>query len=143
MLLAFTIPGNPVAKGRPKLTTIAGMARAYTPQKTRNYETLVRLACQQAMAGRAPFDEPLRMQVSIFLAIPESWSKKKAALAADGYVKPTKKPDASNILKAVEDGMNSVAYTDDSRIVDLVVTKRYSDQPRVEVAVFHAGGVLA
>lgn len=143
MRLVFTVPGDPVAKGRAKVSTFGGKVRAYTPPKTRNYETLVRLACEQAMDGQTPFDGPLYLRMDVYLSIPESWSKRKKAAALEGTVFPTKKPDLSNVLKAVEDGMNSVAYTDDSRIVNLASSKRYSDRPRVEVEVFLLDGASA
>ncbi len=143
MLLSVTIPGDPVAKGRPKLTTISGMARAYTPAKTRNYESLVRLAVEQAMTGRSPFDCPLDCEISVFLGVPASWSKKRSAAALLGCVLPTKRPDLDNFTKAILDGMNSVAFTDDARIVDLRVRKRYSMSPRVTVNLSEISGELA
>lgn len=140
MNLAFTIPGDPVAKGRPKLTTIGGMARAYTPAKTRNYEAIVRLAAKEAMAGLLPMDGPLHLWVRVYLGIPTSWSKRKKAAALEQLVLPTKKPDVDNVIKAVSDGMNAIAFTDDSRIVNLTAVKRYSDMPRVEVMVMAVDG---
>ena len=41
------IPGEPVAKGRPKFSTRGGFVKAITPEKTANYETLVKLAFKQ------------------------------------------------------------------------------------------------
>ena len=38
-----------------------------------------------------------------------------------------------NLAKAILDALNGYAYDDDSRISRLVVTKTYSDNPRVEV----------
>lgn len=143
MILEFTIPGDPVAKGRPKLTTINGSARTYTPAKTRSYESLVRLAAEQAMGGRAPLDGPLLVAVAVHLAVPESWSQKKKRLALSGEVLPTKKPDLDNFIKAVLDGMNSVAFIDDSRIVDLVCRKRYSETPRIHVEITVLDGLPA
>jgi Holliday junction resolvase RusA-like endonuclease len=142
-MLTFTIPGAPVAKGRAKLSTVNGHARAYTPTKTRNYESLVALAAEQAMRGRAPFDGPLALQVTILLGVPESWSKKKRAACLAYEVLPTKKPDIDNVTKSVLDGMNAVAFVDDSRIVDLVVKKRYSDSPRVVVELEQLAGLSA
>ena len=43
----FVIPGEPVAKGRPKFSTRGGFVKAITPEKTANYETLVKLAFKQ------------------------------------------------------------------------------------------------
>ena len=43
-MIQFTVPGQPVAKGRPKFTMQGGFARAYTPKKTADYEALAKLA---------------------------------------------------------------------------------------------------
>ena len=48
---------------------------------------------------------------------------------------PTKKPDASNILKSIEDAMNGVVFNDDSQIVNIHVTKVYATEPGVDVCV--------
>ena len=45
----------------------------------------------------------------------------------------TKKSDLDNIVKAVADALNEIAYHDDSSICELHAAKYYSDQPRVEV----------
>ena len=50
-----------------------------------------------------------------------------------GIIRPTKKPDLDNIAKAVLDSLNGIAYKDDSQIVSMVVSKKYSNRPRVEI----------
>ena len=64
-MIEFTIPGPPVGKGRPRATTVGGMARMYTPKKTASYEGLVAHTAQIAMAGRALFDGPVRLDMLI------------------------------------------------------------------------------
>ncbi len=54
----------------------------------------------------------------------------------DGHIRPTKTPDADNIAKSVLDALNKVAYKDDSCVVDLIVEKWYSENPRVEVYIW-------
>jgi len=77
--------------------------------------------------------------VSLYLyirvPIPASATKKRLQAISDGTEKPIRKPDASNILKSVEDGMNSVIYKDDSQIVNIHVTKVYSSVPGVDICV--------
>ena len=51
-----------------------------------------------------------------------------------GLISPTKKPDLDNIAKAILDSLNGIAYKDDSQIVSLLISKKYSDRPRVEIA---------
>lgn len=47
MPVKFEVLGTPVGKSRPKFSTVNGHAVAYTPKKTANYETLVKLSYQQ------------------------------------------------------------------------------------------------
>ena len=48
-------------------------------------------------------------------------------------MRPTKKPDLDNCLKAITDALNGFAYKDDSQIVSIAVSKFYSDDPRAYV----------
>ena len=67
--------------------------------------------------------------------MPASWSKRKAAEALHGVIRPTKKPDADNVLKAVCDGINGVVWHDDTQAVDVTLRKRYGPVPGVWVFV--------
>ncbi len=55
----FTVPGEPVGKGRPRIGRVGAHARMFTPSKTANYEGLIAHSGQQAMAGRALFEGDL------------------------------------------------------------------------------------
>lgn len=140
MLVRFTIPGDPVAKGRARSVTRRGKGGAsyiahITPEKTEQYEARVAVFAQQAMAGAPLIDGPCELDLSIFVRIPESWSQKKKTEAANGSIKPTTKPDCSNILKAIEDAMNGVVWVDDKQIVSLRIRKSYAPAPCVCVTV--------
>lgn len=131
----FTVPGDPVAKGRPRATTIGGKARMYTPAKTERYESRVAVFAQQAMAGRTPADEALEVSIVATMAVPASWSRKKRERALAGELSPLSRPDADNIAKAITDGSNGIVWVDDSRIVSLSVMKLYGETPGVSVRV--------
>ena len=49
--MKFTIPGAPQGKARPKVVRRGAFSKAYTPEKTVNYEALVKLSYQQAAGG--------------------------------------------------------------------------------------------
>jgi Holliday junction resolvase RusA-like endonuclease len=134
-VIAFCVPGEPQGKGRPRATTINGMARLYTPKKTASYEGLVAHAAQQAMRGAVPFDRPCRIELDVLCTVPASWSAKKRAQALAGAIRPTKKPDADNVLKAVCDGMNGVVWRDDVQVVEWSGRKLYAETPGVNVRV--------
>lgn len=134
-MIRFTIPGQPVGKGRARVGRAGGFARLYTPEKTVNYEGLVAMAGQQAMAGRAVLLDAVAVTLDIAVQIPASWSQKKRASAIAGSVHPTTKPDIDNVEKAIFDGLNGVAWKDDVQVVSVTKRKRYSDRPGVEVLI--------
>ncbi len=132
-LVVVTVPGAPIAKGRPRITTKGRFARAYTPAKTRAYEDLIRCQAQDAMQDRAPFDGPVLLCVTAYVAMPKGFSKAKRADALDGILKPVTRPDADNYAKAALDGCNGILFRDDSQVADLIVRKRYSADPRLVI----------
>lgn len=133
--VSFVVPGEAVGKGRPRVSTISGHARMFTPQKTANYETLIAMAAQQAMAGRELIGGPVLVEMKIMVSVAASWSKKKTAEALAGDVMPTKKPDADNVLKAICDGINGIVFKDDVQVVNVSLSKRFSETPGVSVRV--------
>lgn len=134
-MISITVPGPPCAKGRPRISTRGGFARAYTPAKTVAYEGLVALAGETAMAGASPYAGAVVMEVTARFAIPVSWSKRKRAEAAAGVVRPTGKPDCDNLLKAIGDGLNGIAYRDDAQVVRASIVKLYAETPGVDIIV--------
>lgn len=132
-MIAFTVPGAPVAKGRPRACIRSGKVATYTPDNTARYENLVKLAAREAMKGFVLIGGAVALEVKVFLAVPASWSKKKQAEAVAGTVRPSGRPDADNLLKSVADGMNGVVFADDAQVTSCLVQKRYDTSPRVEV----------
>lgn len=133
--VAFTVPGEPQGKGRARVGTVHGHARMFTPQKTMAYEGLIAHAAAQAMAGHPPLAEACRIELDVVCAVAASWSNRKRAQALAGEIRPTKKPDADNVLKAVCDGLNGVVWRDDVQAVDVVLRKRYGATPGLLVRV--------
>ena len=134
-MIAFTIPGQPQGKGRPRVGKIGAHARMYTPAKTVAYEGLVAHVAQLAMDGIPLFDGPVSVRLEVLCQIPASWSQKKQRAALAHEVFPTTKPDVDNVVKAVFDGMNGVVWKDDVQAVEVRVHKRYSATPGVHVEV--------
>lgn len=135
-MIKITVLGEPTGKGRPKFSTFNGHAVAYTPQKTVNYENLVKLSYQQQCNEKPyPKEISLRAEIRAYFAVPKSASKTKRDMMLKGQINPTKKPDTDNIAKAILDALNGIAYYDDAQIVALSISKQYSDSPRVEVCI--------
>ena len=135
--LMFEILGSPIGQGRPKFSNINGHAKAYDPEKSRNYKAYVRMLATQAMKENdfEMITGPCAIKIWAYFDVPKSKSKKFKEAALASKERPTKKPDADNIVKAILDALNGLMYKDDSCIVELSCVKYYSDIPRVEVYV--------
>lgn len=124
--VTFTIPGLPRGKGRPRMTRTG---HVYTDAKTASFEGMVRSFAAQAMANAGlamASGVPVRVLIAIAVPCPASYSRKRRAAALDGGVAPFK-PDVDNVAKSILDAMNGIVYDDDSRVVELAVSKRYAD----------------
>lgn len=132
MVIAFTVPGEPKGKGRPRL---GRSGHAYTPHDTANYENLVKVCFAEAYTDFEPLDCEVYVDITAIYKIPKSASKKKSLDMQMGIVNPTKKPDLDNIAKIICDSLNGMAYSDDSQVTKLIVRKVYGLQPRVDVKI--------
>lgn len=133
--ITIRVPGDPVAKGRPRATAIGGHARMYTPSSTRAYEHRVAVAAREAMAKAPPLEGALSVSIEVTMQIPASWARAKKADALAGLVMPTGRPDLDNLVKALTDACNGVVWRDDSQIVRLMAEKRYGEQPGASISV--------
>lgn len=131
MQYTITIPGKPRGKGRPRFSRATG--RTYTDDATAVYENLVKTIWMTVVGERLIGE--LSVSIAAHYAIPTSKPKKMQVAMRDGLVRPTTKPDIDNVIKAVLDGLNGVAYADDAQVVELSASKCYSDDPRVVVIV--------
>lgn len=95
----FTVPVNPVGKGRPRFTR---SGHTYTPARTTTYEQHVAAAAQQASIP------VLDCQLSVWITF---------------YVEPQRggPSDLDNYIKAVLDGLK--AHFNDRRVVELAARR--------------------
>ena len=138
-MIQFTIMTEPVAQGRPRATTINGQVRMYDPKKSRDFKRYVS-AVAAKFAPASLLEGPLQLEVKVYKPSLKSFSKKKALAAEKGLLRPTTKPDVDNYVKGVKDALNKVIWNDDSQVVDLKVSKWYSEKPRVEVIIKELNG---
>lgn len=140
----FVIPGQPQGKARPRVTRFG----TYTPAKTHKYEDLVRYIATKSY-DKTPVSTPVQVEIRAFFGVPKSYSKKRKKACLNNEELPTKKPDVDNIVKIILDGLNPKVktnkithkkevvvpgfYEDDKQVWLILVDKRYSEEPRVEV----------
>ncbi len=114
-MMRFTVPGQPIAKGRPRFV---GGGRAITPERTKEYEQRIAIYAKNAMAhaGQDPLTGDLSIAVRFYL--------------------PSRRnePDLDNLIKAALDGCNGTLYADDRQVAHLVGWKGYDPaDPRTEI----------
>jgi crossover junction endodeoxyribonuclease RusA len=118
LLATFTIWGDPLPKGRPRF----GKGRAYTPARTRAYETAVVDAFELACPLWEPVIDHIRVE-------------------ADFHRATKRRVDVDNLAKSLTDALNGVAYDDDEQIAELSVARSYGakDNARTEVRLYLLG----
>ena len=124
MEIKFKILGKPRGKQRPRMCVRFGKQVTYTPKQTSEYEKLVKASYMAV--SKMFFKKGVPLEVSIFAFFSGKYSDSCWA---------TKKPDSDNIIKIVLDGLNKVAYYDDSQVCKVNFEKKYADIPRVEVKI--------
>lgn len=120
---SFRVEGRPVPKARPRVAR----GHAYTPQRTKDYEELVRIAYK--IAHGTKIDGAVYMKIRVVYKAP-----KKSLL----YHDRTKKPDLDNIAKSIMDGLNGIAYEDDSQVSFLQIEKVYGGEDYTIIEVSEA-----
>lgn len=133
MEIKFTVPGEPRGKGRPRFSK-AG--HTYTDSETKAYENKI-IAYYRKSHGAFRWPETTFLSVGVvaFLPIPKSATKAQRAGMIARSILPSRKPDVDNILKAVLDALNGVAYKDDARVWQTFCMKFYGEEPRLEIVV--------
>lgn len=131
MKYKFEVLGEPQGKARPRFNSKT--KSTYTLGKTVQYENKIMTAYLNA--GGNKFDSAVCITIVASFGIPKSTSNVKRCKMLTCEILPEKRPDIDNIVKAVLDGLNGVAYADDKQVTDLFVIKRYSNNPKIEIMV--------
>lgn len=137
----FHVYGKVMGKERPRATVIGGHARMYTPKKSQNYEARIASEFQNAYPNEDPTLKPIAVFIFINLPLTKADYKKDGTPTKSGERKlngtelPTKKPDLDNIAKAILDGLNGIAFHDDSQITTLCVSKKYDTKEGVKIII--------
>ena len=130
--LSFIVPGNPQSKQRPRWSG----HHMYTAKETVTFETYIKEMFVISYPDFVPLEGALRMTVIAYMMIPKSTSKKRMKLMIDRVIRPTKTPDADNVLKTTFDALGKgLAYKDDKQIVTCICHKYYAIRPRLEIEI--------
>jgi Holliday junction resolvase RusA-like endonuclease len=133
-MVVFSVPGNPQGQARPRFARVGRFVRTYDPEKSASFKNKIALFAKSA--GVVPIDGPVTVSVVARMQRPKRLCRRADP---DGCIRAPCKPDADNILKSVLDGLNGVAYADDSQVTHAVVSKWYTEKggsPSLEIGVW-------
>ncbi len=128
--MKFTIQGIPPKKDRPRFTK---RGTTYSTAGTKEGEQRVKLSFLSAFGKTKPLESAVSVKINACYSMPKSWSKKKKSAMLQAY--KTTKPDADNVIKAILDGLNGLAYNDDNQVAIVSCVKLYSDSDFVNVEI--------
>ena len=139
MRIELTIPGKPVAQGRPRFYRRGSFVVATDPKASKVYKADIQYLAQKHKEDNnidELLDGPLGLDIMAYFPCPKSRWRKTKPRPEEHHAK---RPDADNIAKAIKDGLTGVFYHDDSQISELIIRKRIApqgDAPRIEVSLY-------
>ena len=139
MRIELTIPGKPVAQGRPRFYRRGNFVVATDPKASKVYKADIQYLAQKHKENNnisELLDGPLGLDVMAYFPCPKSRWRKTKPRTEEHHAK---RPDADNVAKSIKDGLTGVFYHDDSQISELIIRKRIAAQgeaPRIEVSLY-------
>ena len=137
-MIVLEVLGSPAPKGSSRAFYKAGMKRAVivkdNDELQRGWDASVRFEAQQVARfnatdySHAPMfvDKPLAVVIEFRLTRPAGHWAKRGGLKPSAPSAPATKPDADKLARSTLDALTGAIFDDDSRIVELVVRKRYA-----------------
>jgi Holliday junction resolvase RusA-like endonuclease len=143
-VLRVTIPGPPVAKGRPRFFLRNHQVRTYTDKKTAAFEKLVALCVSSSPMLRGQSRPlcgtgPVRVDIVAIFPRPQRLQAKRYP---DQLIAKHSRPDLDNVCKAVNDGIGlakGLIWNDDAQVQTLRAESYYAERDqsaRTELVIY-------
>ena len=127
-MITFVVKGFPIAK--PRMTQ---RDKWYPRAVTKKYWEWKELIGYSALPvrPREVITGPVKMVLTFYMP--------KSRISKQIHKEHIKKPDLSNLIKAVEDSLNGVIYRDDSQIISLEAHKKFAEpgEEKVVIGISH------
>ena len=136
-MIKLIIPGNPIAKKRPRFARKGNYTQTYNDQQTE--ESLFLFECRQQLKDIKPIKEGVGVFVTFYMKRPKNHfgtGKNEGQLKPSAPKHHITKPDIDNLNKFVFDCLNQYTWKDDSQIVFVFSEKKYAEKnPRTEIII--------
>lgn len=134
--VSFIVYGNaqPAGSKRAGMTKSGRMFVRDDAKGSRPWKSQVAQTAGEAMNGTGLLDGPLILTVRFFVPRPKGhFGARGLRPSAPSW--PAVRPDATKLLRAVEDACTGVIWRDDAQVVEQHVLKMYGEPARAEVEV--------
>jgi Holliday junction resolvase RusA-like endonuclease len=146
LLLALDVPGVPVPGGSKRGFIVRGAGRPdrvamadASGARGKNWRAAIQHAASMSFAQTALLDGPLALDVTFTMPRPASHYGKKKGVALLKATAPhyhTTRPDATKLVRLIEDALSGVVWTDDSRIAEQSARKVYGARPGAVIRIY-------
>lgn len=135
--IKFNIPGNPIAKKRPRFMRRDKFVQTYNCQESEEGRFMWQMTERLSKTDfqKIPAGIGIKLTCRFFMPIPASASKKQRALMEGCAVPHVKKPDLDNLIKFVKDCANGILWADDSQVTSISASKAYHPSPATEIMI--------
>lgn len=140
MAIDLVVYGQPAPAGSKTAGTTKD-GRVYLRDASKGAAAWKRAVAQAAgerMNGHELLSGPLTLAADFYLPRPKSHYGKRG-LRPSAPAHHLTVPDATKMLRAVEDSLQGIVYRNDSQIVQQTVTKQYGEPARVEIRIYEGG----
>ncbi|AZN82235.1 RusA family crossover junction endodeoxyribonuclease [Lactiplantibacillus plantarum] len=133
-MIKHTFMLTPVQQQRPRATHYGRSIRLYDPKAVKQFKQAI---AEEAMLTyrHQPLSGSLAVALVFYRPVQQTLSKVEKQRRIDGKHLPVVKPDLDNYIKSFLDALHSIYWQDDALITDIVASKRYGRQPRIEIEV--------
>ena len=139
--ISFFVPGIAKTAGSKKSFRHAKTGKIITLDdcdKSEDWKVAVRAEAYRAMSGDIPFACPVSLVVEFRMQRPRyhyGTGRNASKLKPSAPEWHATKPDATKLLRCIEDAMTGIVWADDAQVVRQEVAKTYSDKPGAMVSV--------
>ena len=130
MMISFEVYGTPQTAGSKRAMPVTKKDGTKfnvvidDNKKSPSWKQEVASQCRKSYAGPL-LDCPLKLIVEFRFARPKKDFRTNGTMKNDAPIWHSTKPDVTKLVRAIEDGLNKVLWTDDSRVCDQHIYKRY------------------
>jgi Holliday junction resolvase RusA-like endonuclease len=150
----FTVLGKPQPAGSKRGIPIYRKGKQFTGKvavvdankRSKPWQAEIRAAAREAMGDSPLLGYALILEVDFYVARPRGHyrtGRHAGELRHTVPLYPAVRPDATKLLRAIEDAMTGLVWIDDAQVVTQVARKRYGSPERAEILVETAVPTLA